>query len=350
MDLERTADPLRERILLGATLVGVALVVWWWHGALGALFWGALLAYLLAPLVRTFEGRGLSRPLSIFIVFTLAGSLLAAALWLVVPVAAREVGDMARRLPEWSRRVDGLLQSLRTWHRGFDLPRPLDRALEASAAGAERDLTMALSRIGRGMVRVFPSLLNLIIAPAVAAYILSEAKSLREGILMVFPPSSRLHVAELLWRMDRSLTGFFRGQILTAAAVGAMAALTVTLFGLGYALVIGALAALTEIVPYVGPIIGAAPAVGLALLRSPAEALWVFLAFVAIHQLEGALLSPAFEGRGAGLKPLAVMLVLFVGGEVGGLVGLALAVPLAGAVVVGTRWAWNLFLVPEAFR
>ena len=350
MDREGTPDPLRDRVLLGATLFGAALLVWWWRGVLGALFWGALLAYLLGPIVAAVERRGVSRGLSILAVFVLIALALAAVGIVALPAASREIGSMARQIPRWAREVDRLIAGARGWHERLALPRPLDRALETSVGTAELRLTRSLAGLARGMVGALPGLLNLLLAPVVAAYFLAEARSLRQGILIIFPPASRLHVTELLWRLDRSLSGYLRGQVLTAAAVGLMAAATVLLFGLGYALVIGVMAGVTEMIPYVGPIAGAAPAVGLALLRSPEEALWVVLAFVAVHQIEGSLLEPFFEGRGTGLRPLAVLLALFVGAEVGGVVGLALAVPLATTLSVGCRWAWNLFLVPEAFR
>lgn len=339
-----------RRILLWAATVLVALTVFWVRDALAVLFWGGLLAYILSPAVSALVDRGVRRPVAVILVFAALAGLLFFAGRVVIPAVALESSRIAGQLPAWSQRLQGVMGSLSRWRQSLTLPPTLDRALTSTLQSAEKNAVAGLGSGFRALFRMLPGLFNLVIAPVAAAYLLLEAPRLTQGVLQFFPPVYRPHVRELFWRLDMILGGFLRGQILVALVVGVLAGVTVTFFGLGYGLLIGIIAGVTEVVPYVGPVIGAIPAVLLALMRSPEEALWVALSFFAIHQAEGGFLSPAIVGQEMGLKPLAILLALFVGGEAGGLLGLVLAVPAMGAAVVFTRWAWNLLTVPPAFR
>lgn len=143
----------------------------------------------------------------------------------------------------------------------------------------------------------------------------------------------------LLRDLDQVISGFVRGQILLSLAVGSLSALTAVLFGLRYSLLLGFWAGLTEFIPYVGPVVGAVPAVLAGLAVSPLRAVEVALAFAVIQQIESALLSPKIMAENVGLHPLMVMLTVLTGGYLLGGVGLILAVPTVGLVRVLWRFA-----------
>jgi len=330
--------------------VVAALLVWWLKGALSVLFWGALIAYILSPLVALGRRLGLSRTASVIATFAALAAALGLLAWLIVPSLGREAAGIARQMPEWSHEASLLAARAHSWYEHLHLPPAVARGVENNLAAVERQVASFFGRAGDGLVKAVPAAVQVVLAPIVAAYLLIEAPRLRRGILVLFPLGFRPHLEELAWRLDRNLGGFLRGQILVATVVGLLAGLTVTLFGLGYGLMVGVIAGATDVIPYVGPVIGAIPALLLALVKTPGEVVWVALAFFVVHQLEGGMLSPALVGMEMGLKPLAVLLALFLGGEMAGVPGLLLAVPVAGALVVVARWAWNLFTLPPAYR
>jgi len=139
---------------------------------------------------------------------------------------------------------------------------------------------------------------------------------------------------ELCSRVNKVVGRFVRGQLIVSVVVGGLVALGLSLLGVRYALFLGVLAGLFDIIPYFGPVLGAIPALVLAFLRDPLTALWTLLMFVAVQQLEGSVLSPKIVGEQVGLHPLTVIFSVLAGGELLGVTGMLLAVPAAATVKV----------------
>lgn len=140
--------------------------------------------------------------------------------------------------------------------------------------------------------------------------------------------------------MQRAVFGYVRGQLLFSAIMGAPAGLCLWIFGIlgilpdgrTYAFASGLFLGLVELVPYVGPVLGATPPVLVALAQDPLTALWVALLFVALQQLEGHVVAPNVFGRTLRLNPLLVILALLLGGRIYGLLGALVALPLAAVL------------------
>lgn len=134
--------------------------------------------------------------------------------------------------------------------------------------------------------------------------------------------------------MNGILNGFIRGQLVNAAVVGLLISAGLALLGIKYSLFIGLIAGLFDIIPYFGPIIGFIPASVLALAKSPIAVVWVLVIFVVVNQIEANIISPKIIGERVGLHPLAVIFAIFSGGELMGIVGMLIAVPVAAIVRV----------------
>jgi predicted PurR-regulated permease PerM len=160
-----------------------------------------------------------------------------------------------------------------------------------------------------------------------------------------FPPEPGSE--PLLLRMEHSLTSYVKGQSLVSLIIGTSAGIGLWLFGvLGwlphgqkYALLFGAFVAITELIPYLGPWLGAIPPLLYALVVNPVSAIWVALLFLAIHQVEGHVVVPNVMGSALRLHPLLVIFGLLAGGEVNGLPGALIALPLLAAA----RAMWEFF-------
>jgi Predicted permease len=152
--------------------------------------------------------------------------------------------------------------------------------------------------------------------------------------------------------IDDVLSAYLRGQLLLCLFVGGMATLALLIIGVPFALVLGVVAGILEALPFVGPILGAIPAVLVALLSNPMSALWVAVAFLAIQQVENLLLVPRIAGKSVKLHPAMVMVVLVVGNELAGLVGMLLAVPITAVLRDLFKYLYLRFLdeplTPEA--
>jgi predicted PurR-regulated permease PerM len=160
-----------------------------------------------------------------------------------------------------------------------------------------------------------------------------------------FPPPSG--TSGLVIRMEQALAGYVRGQLLVSLTIGASVGVGMWLLGtLGlapgadkYAVLFGAFAAVTELIPYLGPILGAIPAIIYGLVVDPISALWILLLFLAIHQIEGHIVVPKLMGNALRLHPLLVIFGLLAGGELYGVPGVFVALPLLAVM----RAIWEFF-------
>jgi predicted PurR-regulated permease PerM len=156
----------------------------------------------------------------------------------------------------------------------------------------------------------------------------------------VMPPGDGSPEDDYPTRVQRAVAGYVRGQLLFSIAMGAGAGLGLYAFGLlgifpdgkSYAFAFGIFFGLMEMVPFVGPFLGALPPVLVALFQDPLTALWVALLFLALQQLEGHVVAPNVFGHTLRINPLFVIFSLLVGGEVAGFVGALLALPIAAVV------------------
>ena len=144
--------------------------------------------------------------------------------------------------------------------------------------------------------------------------------------------------------MDNSLGSFIRGQLLISAIVGILIAVGLSIMGVDFALIIGLIAGIFNIVPYFGPIIGAVPAVVFALLKSPLTAVYVVLLFAVVNQVESSIISPNILGEHVGLHPVTVIFSIISGGYLFGILGVILAVPVTSIVKVTLRYVHNKLL------
>jgi predicted PurR-regulated permease PerM len=188
-------------------------------------------------------------------------------------------------------------------------------------------------------------LFGLIVILVVSIYMLLDFPKLDRAVDRRFPPHPGSD--PLLLRMERSLTSYVKGQALVSLIVGTSAGVGIWLLGvLGllpdgqkYALLFGAWVAITELLPYLGPWLGAIPPFIYALVVNPISAVWVALLFLGIHQVEGHIVVPNVMGSALRLHPLLVIFGLLAGGEIYGLPGALIALPLLAA----GRAMWEFF-------
>jgi predicted PurR-regulated permease PerM len=173
------------------------------------------------------------------------------------------------------------------------------------------------------------------VIPVISAYLMLEHEMLWASLLRVIPPTAQPKVRAVAGDLDGLLGGFIRGQFLVGAIVGACITVALLVTNVKYAVLIGVVAGLLNIIPFVGAIVGFVPAVLLAFFNDGWQhALVVAACFVGINQLEGHIIAPRIVSESVGLSPLMVIVAILIGGELGGLGGMFLAVPVAGVLRV----------------
>lgn len=300
---------------------------------LGAVF----VFYIVYPAVRRLNAR-LPLWAAIAIVYVVFLSLIALGVAVLVPALSQNIRQLVRDAPSLVRGAQAVFTDPHNplvAHLPPSVRAELVRAPEQAAQLLQRYGAQAASRLLGVLLSFFSIAALLIIIPVVALYILLESERIRAAAVGVIPPAARPRVFGVISKCNAVVGGFVRGQIMVAAIVGLLVVVLLSILHVKYALLIGVVAGVLEVIPYVGGIVGAVPAIVIALFTNGAEnALFVALGFVVINQIEGHLIAPFVVSESVGLSPLLVILALLTGGELFGLPGLVIGVPLAGVINV----------------
>ncbi|CAM3730861.1 AI-2E family transporter [Alicyclobacillus pomorum] len=295
-----------------------------------------IVSYLLQPLVEKLASRKVPRGAAILIIYFGFALLFVILVVKTIPAASRQFTQLAEHLPELIARVDGWLDGLAAQKRY--LPDALRIGVERGLAQIQNNVT----HYAAGVFDMLSSTLNAVfvafVVPFLVYYMLKDGKAMGRAVVHLFPKQYRDEVQVILVGIDDTLGSYVRGQMMVMTAVGVLGFAGYLIIGLPYALLMAIFLAVMDVVPYLGPFLGAAPALILAFTVSPLMALKVLIVNVLVQQCEGNLISPAIMGRTLHLHPMAIVAAILVGGEVGGMLGLICAVPvLAVAKVVYTN-------------
>lgn len=301
----------------------------------------ALLAYFLKPAVLALEKRGWSRGTAILLLYFLGLAILALTLLYVLPRLLRELNKFLDQLPAFTGQVQGWLQYFYDRYQRPGMPAGLRRLVDESLAMLQGRIEVGIRQAAGLLAGVFSGLTSILLAPVLAYYLLKESEVLGRNALRLLPAAWREDLLGLWTEIDRILTGFVRGHLLISLLVGLLTGLGLFLAGSPYAVAMGIIMGLADLIPYFGPLIGAIPVVALSWMESPRLALYAVGVIVAVQQIETAILAPRILGQSVELSPLAVILAVLAGGELFGVAGLLVAVPVAaiGRVVLGFLWS-----------
>jgi predicted PurR-regulated permease PerM len=320
----------------------------------------ALIALLLDPLVRALGRIWIPRGFSVAIVylsFAAALTVVFIALGIVVVDQAQSAADRIETYLTVEHGQTGLtgfeedVDSLQLWLDDHGLERIDVReegdeiAQDFKSADVESYTSEVIDFLRGAAISIFELIFSLVLILVVSIYMLLDMGRLARAADRRFPP--RPGTSGLVIRLEQALAGYVRGQVLVSLTIGASAGVGLWLLGtLGwapgadrYAVLFGAWVAATELIPYLGPWLGAIPVVVYELIVNPISALWVTLLFLAIHQIEGHIVVPKFMGSALRLHPLLVIFGLLAGGELYGLPGVFVALPLLAVL----RALWEFF-------
>jgi len=304
---------------------------------------GALLAYLFDPIADRLEERGLSRTWAVVVVFLALTALLGLVLLLLIPQLGHQIQIMVSRVPDvimlFEQRLIPALQEylgldLETFNLG--LFRQVMAEHWQQTGNIMAQLVKGVTSSGLAMAAW---LANLVLVPVVAFYMLRDWDLMMAKISRLLPRNLEPKVTLWATECDEVLGAFIKGQLLVMCALGAIYATGLWLVGLELALLIGMLAGLASIVPYMGFIVGIGVASVAAYMQfqDPVMLAWVAAVFGVGQALEGMVLTPLLVGDRIGLHPVAVIFAIMAGGQLFGFVGILLALPVAAVVMVLLR-------------
>lgn len=341
----RNQTTVTHLLLTAGTLTAVWFLVE--NGALLAPFVLALaIAYFVAPAVGLLERRRVPRSLAIVLVLLPFLVALALLLVLLLPAVERQLVTLASQLPGLIRRTADWALALRTrflassgnlltpeqaaWLQNLQ-PSDLVGMVDAQWSDIARRIWSALMGIGRGVGAVLSVLGYLVVTPVVTYYLLKSWTRFTAKLEDLVPPSRRDAAFGFLGEYDRLLGRFLRGQLIEATLVAVLTGGALAVLGFPGAVLVGVIAGVGNLVPYVGLPISVIPGILFALVsEGPLTALLkLFVVFGVVQFIDGSVTGPRIVGESVGLNPVWVMIALVLAGSLLGFVGLLVAVPLA---------------------
>jgi putative permease len=335
-------SPVWVKLFLLATLVFAAVYVAKDLGhVVRLLIVGGLLAYLLDPLARALEARGMSRSAATISIFVAMIALLAILVYALFPVIAAQVAGLQRGFDVTD--VDRLL---------YDIDWVVNGILSRFGAGTVDVPTAAyewLARQSGVLIQIIPSAFSMaadvVIVPFIMFFLLRDGMEMKKTFISWLPNRYFEFALTVIHKSSRKLGAYLRGQATAALVVGILSSIALRLLEVDYYLIVGLFAGIANMVPYLGPFAGSALAVIVSALTTGGlqDAPWIILSFLLIQMIDNTLVQPLVLSRNVEMHPLGVLLAVIIGGQFFGIWGLLLAVPVAAIVkVVIAEFAGNL--------
>jgi predicted PurR-regulated permease PerM len=304
----------------------------------------AIIALILNPLVASLQRLHLPRGLAILLVYLgFAAALTLAGVLLANPVSD-QVSTLRDDLPSITDSANERLADVQAYfdRKGIsiEVKKPGRSALstlqEKVTGGTDQIVSFGTDLLTRVVTAGF----GLIVTFVLSIYMLIHGQRIGALVRSVMPPGDGTQEDDYPARVVRAVAGYVRGQLLFSVLMGAGAGLGLYIFGLAgifgdgktYALGFGVFFGIMELIPYVGPFLGAAPPVLVALFQDPLTAVWVALLFVGLQQIEGHVVAPLVFGHALRINPLLVIFALLFGAELFGILGALVALPVAAIV------------------
>ena len=336
--------------LLFAIVTGLLLVLCWQlRSLIVVLMIAVVIAATLAPAIATARKLGVPRWLSVIGVYLIIIGTLTGVGLIIGPTVVEQIERLIRRLPSYLEVLRSLLENLMI---RLGMSDPEDSGIISQLLDIQGITSWTIRSSQQLVVRsysvtkgIIGSVFSLILALLLSGYMLSGSDKLLQDIINLFPYPLNTKLSLQIRLVSRRMGGYIQGRILVSAILGVVISIGLNFLGLAdFALGLGVIAGFTNLIPFFGPVLGSIPALIVAIAQGGWTALWVFLLFVVIQNLETYVLDPLLVGNSVKVHPLYQLLAVLGGAQVLGIVG-ALIVPpwIAGGAVL----LENLYVQPK---
>ena len=291
---------------------------------------GLIIASAISPFANWLDQRGVPRLWGVLLLFLVVIGLLALIASLVIPSITADVDQLITTLPRVFEKVSTSLENVQQGAPTYlDFVSEIQNILSSFSSYLQQSSQSIVGLI----VGIFGGVISFIAVLVISFYLSVTKKGIENFIESVVPEKYETYIKDLWKRSERKVGLWLQGQLLLALIVGLVVYVGLSLMGIKFALMLGLLAFAFEIVPVVGPVLAAIPAIILAFIQGPTLGLWVVVFYVVVQQLENHLLVPVVMGKTVGLNPVVVIIALLVGGQLAGIAGMILSIPVATVIV-----------------
>ncbi|WP_269412118.1 AI-2E family transporter [Lentibacillus daqui] len=285
-----------------------------------------LIAYLLYPIVKKINSYHIPKGLAILLIYLVFFGSSGYAIYRIYPAMIHQLSDLQAQLPQLIQMYQDLVYQL--YEYTSFLPEVVHDKMDHLIAGMETRVENLVGKAVNGFTKVFDMIVFLTVIPVLVFYFLKDFTRIKDYIKKWIPVKYHRDGSDLCAKIDKSLGDYIRGQLIVCFFVFLATYIAFQLLHIKYALLLAIIMGLTNIIPYFGPIIGAVPAVAITLTVSAKLIIFVLIAVFVIQLIESNLLSPYIVGKSIAIHPIAIIFALLLGGELGGVIGMIVAVPV----------------------
>lgn len=284
-----------------------------------------IMASAIDPLADTLYRKKVPRALSVLLVYAAFVGLLVLVGFLLVPPISEQIKQIGQAdfYDKFTEKV-GLYRNELT-------STGIGREIESSIRNFAGNFAGTLFQTTKGVVTGFVSVITVLV---VSFYLTVEENGMKNVIKHLTPYRHQAYAMKLVNKIQRKMGAWVLGQLALSAVIFGLTYIGLIFLKVDFALVLALIAGILEIIPYIGPILSAIPAIFFAFLQSPGLALAVLILYVVIQQLENHVIVPVVMSKSVGLNPVIVILGILIGGSLGGIIGAVIAVPIISGISV----------------
>ncbi|EFI42444.1 AI-2E family transporter [Peptoniphilus sp. oral taxon 386] len=311
-----------------------------------ALIAAIIVSFLINPVVTYFETKKISRKYGVIIVYVSVILVLAILLIIVIPKTIQEITNLLKSIPSLIDQSGKILNDLsEKLNKSFnyDLPKneqgrtiieEIQNSINKYIVLVPEAILSKLKNLTMGMQTVFSKLLRFVLIFIFSFYFTVDKNKFKNILDSHIPVKHRNDILYIASRINSALHDFVKGRLLMAVFVGFATMVYLLILGVDFAVVIGIITCIADIIPYIGPFLGFVPAVLFAFIESPIKALWVAILFLLLQWAENNIIAPKLLADKTGLNPMVILIAIIIGGGVFGIWGMIFAVPIVSVALI----------------
>ena len=339
--MDYTVSRFLKLIVSIIILIAVGWLCWALSSTITIIIISVLIAYILNPIAGYFEYKGLSRTQSTIIIFLIIASIFSVIFYFIIPPFIDELSHIQEGIgsassAQYFDKIEKIVQENIPFIAGEDLD-------------IQGKINQVLINFSTSFFSIIGSVVSivttLVIIPFAVFFLLKDGRHMLKAFVSVIPNRYFEMTLNILHKTDQQLGGYLRGQFFDALIIGILSTFALWILDVKYFTLIGIFAGLANMIPYVGPLAGAITAMFVVLINGGGgqEVLFVAIAFAVIQLLDNVLIQPLIVAKSVNLHPLIVIFAGIIGGQFFGLLGMLLAVPAAGTIIVLISEFYNGF-------
>ena len=297
-----------------------------------------ILYYLFNPIVNLMERYNISRLWGVIILFLVIIGVISLAINLLIPVISSQIKTFGTNFPHYITKVNQFIDNITKYTVASNFYSQIQDYLNSLAKKIPSMISDYFNGFGSKVKNIAETVVNvgvvIVTTPFVLFFMLKDGHRFKDFSTKIVPPKFRKDYHDLLDKMSVQVGSYIQGQIIVSLCIGVLLFIGYSIIGLDYGLILACIAAVTSVVPYIGPTIAISPAIIIALITSPIMLLKLIVVWTAVQFIEGHFISPNIMGKTLQIHPLTIIFILLSAGNLLGVVGVILGIPAYAIVKV----------------